>query len=189
MENPVNGAQEESGLALPLSHDHEAFTLFYRQAAAGIYAYLYRLCGCPHLAEDLLQETFLAVFRGLADFKARSSPRTWLYAIATNKFLDHCRNRWGKVQLDSESIEALPSSGPVPLEELIEKEESRRIHEAILALPPELRTALLLVRFEELKYREAAQILGISLSTVRMRLHRALCILAQTLGETSHGER
>jgi RNA polymerase sigma-70 factor, ECF subfamily len=189
MENPVNGVQEESGLAPPRSDDHEAFTLFYRQTAAGIYAYLYRLCGCRYLAEDLLQETFLAVFRGLAGFKARSSPRTWLYAIATNKFRDHCRNRWRKVELDSESLEALPSSWPIPLEEVIQREESRRIHEAILALPPELRAALLLVRFEELKYLEAAQILGTTLSTVRMRVHRAHGILAQTLGETSHGQR
>jgi RNA polymerase sigma-70 factor, ECF subfamily len=189
MENPVNGVREESGLSPPRPDDHEAFTLFYRQTAAGIYAFLYRLCGCPHLAEDLLQETFLAVFRGLADFKARSSPRTWLYTIATNKFRDHYRNKWGKVELDSESLAALPSSGPLPLEEAIQREESRRIHEAILALPPTLRTALLLVRFEELKYREAAQILGTTLSTVRMRVHRAHCILAQTLGETGHGQR
>lgn len=189
MEDRANGVQRESEFAVPRSDDHEAFTLFYWRTAAGIYAYLHRLCGCPHLAEDLLQETFLAVFRGLADFKGQSSPRTWLYAIATNKFRDHCRNRWGRVELDSESLEALPSPGPLPVEEVIQREESRRICEAVLALPPELRTALLLVRFEEMKYREAAEVLGTTLSTVRMRVHRAHCILAETLGETSHGER
>jgi RNA polymerase sigma-70 factor (ECF subfamily) len=182
MENPVKGMREKPGLALPRFDDHEAFTQFYWQTAPGIYAYLHRLCGCPHVAEDLLQETFLAVYKGLADFKGHSSPRTWLYTIATNKFRDHCRNRWGKAELGSEWIEALPSPAPLPLDEVIQREESRRIQEAVLALPLELRTALLLVRFEELKYREAAQILGTTLGTVRMRVHRAHCLLAQALG-------
>lgn len=182
MENPVNGVQEDCGLSLSGSDGHEAFTLLYQQTAPGIHAYLKRLCGCPHLAEDLLQETFLAAFRGLTDFKARSSQRTWLYAIATNRFLDHRRNRWGRVEIDSEKLETMASNGPTPLEAAIRREESRQIREAILALPPELRATLLLVRFEGLKYREAAEVLGTTLATVRMQVHRAHRILAQTLG-------
>lgn len=191
MENQVNGARADcSGLALPRADDHEAFTLLYRQTAAGVHAYLHRLCGCSRLAEDLLQETFLAVFKGLADFQARSSPRTWLYTIATNKFRDHFRNRRGKVEIDPERLELLPSPGPAPLEAAIQREECRRIGEEILALPPELRAALLLVRFEGLKYRQAAEALGTTLATVRMQVHRAHRLLAQTLGEEARdGQR
>jgi RNA polymerase sigma-70 factor (ECF subfamily) len=167
----------------------EAFSLFYRQTAPDIHAYLRRLCGSPHLAEDLLQETFLAAFRCLADFEGRSSPRTWVHAIATNKFRDYLRNRWGKVDIDSEKLDALPSIEHAPLEAAIQGEECRRTRGAISALPPELRAPLLLVRFEGMKYRDAAQVLGITQATVRMRIHRAHRILAQTLGEINHGQR
>ncbi len=184
MENPVNGAQADcSGLTLPRCDDYEAFTLLYRQTAAAVYAYLISLCGCPHLAEDLLQETFLAAFLGWPDFQGRSSLRTWVHVIATNKFRDHCRKGWGKVQMAPEKLEALPAAGPAPPDAAIEKEERLRMHEAILALPPELRATLLLVRFEGLKYREAAAALGTTPATVRMQIHRAHRLLAQSLGE------
>jgi RNA polymerase sigma-70 factor (ECF subfamily) len=185
----VNGARAESGSPESPSDGREAFTRIYQQTAAGVYACLRRLCGCPDLAEDLLQETFLAVFKGLPGFNGRSSPRTWVYAIAVNKFRDHCRNRWGRVEVDSEKLEAFSSQGPEPLEAVIREEERRRIYESVLALPPELRITLVLVRFEELTYSAAAEILGTTPGTVRMRIHRAHRALAEMLEETGHGKR
>jgi RNA polymerase sigma-70 factor (ECF subfamily) len=180
MEALIRSAETDSG---------GAFTLLYRQTAAAIHAYLYRLCGCPHLTADLLQETFLAAFRGLADFKGHASPRTWLYIIATNKFRDHCRNHSRRAEVAPEKMETLATPGPAPLEAAIQGEERRRIREAILVLAPELRATLLLVRFEGLKYREAAEALGTTTAAVRMQVHRAHRLLAQTLGEEAGHEQ
>lgn len=179
MEALIRSAETDSG---------GSFTHLYRQNAPAIHTYLFRLCGCPHVTEDLLQETFLAAFNGLADFKGNAAPRTWLYVIATNKFRDHCRNRSRKTEVAPETLEALPHPGPAPLEAAIQREERRRIREAILALSPELRATLLLVRFEGLKYREAAEALGTTTAAVRMQVHRAHRLLAQTLGEEAGHE-
>jgi len=86
-------------------------------------------------------------------------------------------------------LEQIPHGEPQPLEAAIQREECRRVHEAILALPPELRATLVMVRFEGLKYREAAEVLGTTTATVRMQVHRALRLLAQKLGEASHEQR
>lgn len=189
MEKQVNDAREDREPVSTGCGDPEEFTLLYQRTAAGIYAYLYRLCGCRHLAEDLLQETFLTVFRSMGDFKARSSIRTWVYAIATNKFRDHCRNKRRTVEIDPDILETRPAPGPEPLEAMIRREDSLRVRQAVQTLPPELKATLLLVRFEGLKYREAAEVLGTTQATVRMQVHRAHRILARTLGAAGHGQR
>lgn len=159
------------------------FTSFYQQTAPRIYSYLLRLCRKQDLAEELLQETFLAIYKNLHTFDPQqASAKTWAFAIATNKFRDQQRKHWEQ-EINSEGMELQACLKPNPETLASLNQDAQRLRMAILALPPKLRATLLLVRFEGLKYREAAEVLGVSLGTVRMQLHRSLAILKKKLAE------
>jgi RNA polymerase sigma-70 factor (ECF subfamily) len=161
------------------------FTSFYQQMSPRIFTYLLRLCRKQHLAEELLQETFLAIYKNMHTFDPKqASAKTWAFAIATNKFRDQQRKHWEK-EISSEHMDlhACPKPNPETLASL--NQDAQKLREAVLALPPKHRATLLLVRFEGLKYREAAEVLGVSLGTVRMQLHRSLLILKKNLTEAA----
>lgn len=159
------------------------FHHLYQEMAPWIYTYLLRQCQDKELAEELCQETFLSVYRALDSFEGRSSLKTWVYAIATNKLRDHFRTSKGRVEQGSEDIDLFESSSPNPENLTISGLDLQRVRQAVLELPPKLRTVLLLTRFEGLKYREAAEVLGVPISTVRMRLYNSIQKLIQKLEE------
>lgn len=159
------------------------FSIFYQQMAPGIFKYLLRMCHHRHLAEELLQETFLAIYRNIDTYDAdKASAKTWAFTIATNKFRDHQRKHKEK-EGNSELLEIETCPGPNPEISICLKQDAQMLREAVLALPPKLRATLLLVRFEGLKYREAAEVLGVSLGTVRMQMHRSMEMLKEKLGD------
>lgn len=148
--------------------DERGFQEFYNQHGSRIYRFCLRLCGSVSEAEDLTQEVFLAAFQGQAKFQGRSSVQTWLYQIALN-----CRRHSARTPRPvtvSISDDAAPSSGP-SLEQSIT--DSVALTCALSALPPDLRETFLLVRAEGLKYKEAAEVLGVPLGTVQWRVHEA----------------
>jgi RNA polymerase sigma-70 factor (ECF subfamily) len=158
----------------------EDFRSLYARYAKPVCFYLQRMTGCPHMAEDLTQEAFLKALRNLDGFRGESSFKTWIFAIATNCCRDHMKKA-NPARPTGEEIAEVPCFRPTPLEMAQRRQEVRRLRQAILALPEELRAPLLLVRFEEMKYREAAAALGLTLETVRMRVHRAHLALARAL--------
>jgi len=162
------------------------FSDVYRELAPRILRYLMRFCGDWDMAEELLQETFLAMYAHRASFQGRCSPATWAYKIATNKLVDRRRNAWSKVDADSEHVETIICSSPDPEKQTIMDEDVRRLQKALEELPAKQKSALFLVRFEGLKYREAAEVLDVSLSTVRMRVYYGLLALKRSLGESSN---
>jgi RNA polymerase sigma-70 factor (ECF subfamily) len=138
-------------------------------------------------AEDITQDVFIRAFKAYPQFRAESSPGTWLYRIAVNLCLNHKRRqkyaRWLSLDVLSEAFDAPPfesrESGP---EEGLEKTETERIvREALQALPARQRTALILLRYEGLSYNEIARILECSESSVESLLHRAKHNLAKRL--------
>lgn len=164
------------------------FADVYRELAPRILRYLMRFCGDWDMAEELLQETFLAMYAHRASFQGRCSPATWAYKIATNKLIDRRRNAWSKVHTDVHLAETTPSSSPSPEKQAIMTEDVFRLQKALEELPSKQKAALFLVRFEGLKYREAAEVLDVSLSTVRMRVYYGLLALKRSLGESENEE-
>ena len=160
----------------------EDFPALYRELAPRILQYLLRLCTNQDMAEGILQETFLAMYTHRTSFQGRCSPATWAYKIATNKLIDRRRNAWDKVNIDSQVLEATPCLNPSPEKQAIMNEDAQRLHNALKTLSEEQKTALILVRFEGMKYREAAEVLDVSLSTVRMRVYYGLLALKRSLG-------
>ncbi|MGY1838993.1 MULTISPECIES: RNA polymerase sigma factor SigE [unclassified Modestobacter] len=152
-----------------------------RDHSARVYRLAYRLSGNQQDAEDLTQETFVRVFRSLADF----SPGTfegWLHRITTNLFLDMVRRRQ-RIRFDAlpEDTERLPGSAPSPEQVYADTHLDPQIQAALDALSPEFRVAVVLCDIEGLTYEEIAATLGIKLGTVRSRIHRGRVQLREAL--------
>lgn len=148
--------------------------------------YLTRLVGEGE-AEDLTQSVMLKVSEGLPDFRGDSSLSTWIYRIATNAALDRLRRKSIEtpVETEVESDEAnVPQDAQAPSVETtaIREEMSACIREFIERLPENYRTVMVLSELEGFKNDEIAAILGLSLDTVKIRLHRAREKLRKELG-------
>jgi RNA polymerase sigma factor (sigma-70 family) len=147
-----------------------------------VYRLAYRLTGNRADAEDLTQETFVRVFRSLD----RYQPGTfegWLHRITTNLFLDGARRRT-RLRFDAlgESAERLPASDRTSPERGFEHENlDVDIQEALNALKPQYRAAVVLCDIEGLSYEEIGTTLGISTGTVRSRIHRGRAQLREAL--------
>jgi RNA polymerase sigma-70 factor, ECF subfamily len=172
------------------NHELE-FDEIYAAFQPKILRYLAGLVG-EHEAEDLTQEVFVKVNRALRDFRGESKLSTWLYRVATNTALDKLRSPSFR---QSESPDLIDTDEtPIddrntwtgektpPVEQQIYREEMNEcIREYIGRLPESYRTVLVLSEMEELSNNEIAEILGASLETVKIRLHRARTKLRQEL--------
>ena len=158
-----------------------------RDHSARVYRLAYRLSGNKQDAEDLTQETFVRVFRSLADF----SPGTfegWLHRITTNLFLDMVRRRQ-RIRFDAlpEDTERLPGAAPSPEQVYADTHLDPQVQAALDALSPEFRVAVVLCDIEGLTYEEIAATLGIKLGTVRSRIHRGRVQLREALAHLAPG--
>lgn len=157
-----------------------------------ILRYLTRLVG-RHEAEDLTQEVFVKVAQALTTFRGESQVSTWIYRIATNAALDRLRtssfqqmtkrkllddSREGEVEdKDVWTGERPPSAE----QQLIQKEMNNCIRDFIENLPENYRSVVVLSELEQLKNDEIAEVLGVTLDTVKIRLHRARAKLKKEL--------
>ena len=138
---------------------------------------IYNLCRYmlhdPQNAQDAAQDVFLKAYQGLKDFRPESSFYTWIYRIALNTCLDYRRKSRREALRDEPLPEDLPSDEPSP-EQLYESEEiSESVQLALQKLPEKLRAAIVLREIEALSYEEIAEVVHISVGTVKSRISRA----------------
>jgi RNA polymerase sigma-70 factor (ECF subfamily) len=152
-------------------------TLFARHRTA-VYRWLLRLVGNEAMAEDLLSDVFLDVWRQADRFQARSSVSTWLMAIARFKALSARRVR-KDAELD-ETIEATVADSADDPEVMLEKKSrDALVRKAVTTLSPEHREIIDLVYYHEKSVDECAQILGVPSGTVKTRMFYARRKLAE----------
>jgi RNA polymerase sigma-70 factor (ECF subfamily) len=165
------------------------FSEIYQQFHAPLMRYLARMVS-PHEAEDLAQETFSKIAKNLDGFEGRAKLSTWIYRIATNTALDRLRRSNGRcVEIPlMEAFERghLPDgpaskSEDTPLTQVIDSEMNACIRQQVDKLPQTYRTVMILNSMKELENGEIAEILGISLEAVKMRLHRGRAMLKEIL--------
>jgi RNA polymerase sigma-70 factor (ECF subfamily) len=177
-----------------------AFADVFDEYQRPIYNYLLRLTQNQAEAEDLTQETFIRVHRSLPTFRGEASLSTWLYRIATNVSLDHFRRsatRQAKAALSLEETESdgewvVDETASSPEQMAAQSEMSACVQRFIQRLSPSYRTVLVLHDLQGLKNREIADVLDVSLSTVKIRLHRARKKLREALDagcDLGHDER
>jgi RNA polymerase sigma-70 factor (ECF subfamily) len=159
--------------------------------ALKLFNYLTRCLQNEEDAADVAQETFVRVYQNRSKFDARQRFSTWLYAIATNLVKDRYRyrSRHPQVSLDAENEatggafwESLPDDLPSPRQTLEVEERAEMVRRAVMALPEEVRTPLLLSEYQELSHAEIGHILDCSAKAVELRIYRARKQLRTALG-------
>ncbi len=160
------------------------FAAVYREFHPRILRYLQRLCG-EEDAADLTQTVFLKVSRSLDSFRGDSSLSTWIYRIATNTAHDHASASPStyeeSMDADGSPDDYPDTSLPAADREYIRREMSACIRGVIDGLPAGYRSVLILSEFDELSNPEIAEVLGISIDAVKIRLHRARNVLREAL--------
>jgi RNA polymerase sigma-70 factor (ECF subfamily) len=147
---------------------------WYSEYAPFISRIIQRLVGEGPQVDDLLQETFIVAFKKQAAFNGRSSPKTWLYAIASRLCLKYKRSS-RRFRLFSARLSLEPASKPpTPPDQLLERDRCIiLVHELLEKLPFKQREAFILYELEKLEGEEIAEILQIPIGTVWTRLHHA----------------
>lgn len=157
--------------------DSRDFPPIHDQFRPRVLRYLTRLVGAAD-AEDLTQSVMLKVSEGLPAFRGDSSISTWIYRIATNAAMDRLRRRTvepqGEPDLESDETEAAPGAQAPSAEEVAIRDEMNAcLREFIERLPENYRAVMVLSELEGFRNEEIAAVLGVTLDTVKIRLHRA----------------
>jgi RNA polymerase sigma-70 factor (ECF subfamily) len=171
--------------------DAHAFARLYDRYDRPCFGFIRRMLGATlaDAAEDLHQETWMAISKSAADFDpARAGFAAWLFTIARRKVLDHFR-RQKVVPLtsgDDDAAMLIPDPGPTPLEQVESRELAERLVNAVEALPLEQRGAFVMFAHVGLSLEEIAQATGVAVETAKSRLRYARARLRQALaGERS----
>jgi len=161
--------EEAEVIALVRAGEVDAFAGIIEHYQSPVIRYLYRLTGDYEMAKDLAQDTFVQAYKGILKTDAELSFKAWLYRIATNNAFQHSRRKkllsfipFTSKERDIQIADERPDC----------PEDTVAIREALLKIPQEQRTCLVLHFVEGFKYREIAETLGCSEEAVRKRVAR-----------------
>jgi RNA polymerase sigma factor (sigma-70 family) len=174
------GPRDEELLAAYAAGDARAFAELYERHERPVYRYFLRQGASAAVADDLLQETWLAVVKNAARFEPRARFTTWLYTVARSKLVDYWRGRDEAVQLDGADADDDPllqvagSDADRPDVRALSRAQARAFVAAVEALPSEQREAFLLQAEGGLSLDEIAAVTQAGVETVKSRLRYAM---------------
>jgi RNA polymerase sigma-70 factor (ECF subfamily) len=186
-------AEESVFVARLQANEDAAYDELVRTYSASIFHVAYRMLGDSAEASDTVQEIFLKVFRNIDGFKGEAALKTWIFKIAFSEILNRLRwwkrrHRFATMSLDDPpngtgagAGHNVASSGPTPEEVLQSKEQETAIQQALRKLSKEHRSIIVLRDIEGFSYNEIADVLGVSIGTVKSRLARARADLKKSL--------
>jgi RNA polymerase sigma-70 factor (ECF subfamily) len=197
--SPIAAQTQEAAVVAELkAGSEEAYAWLIGEFQQPVYGLVYRIVGDPADAAETAQEVFLKVFRGMKQFHGQSSLKTWIYRIALHEAANR-RRWWFRHKAQETSIEpaesdcmtegamsmqmqvALTDHAESPFDNVAHHEVRRRVEEELQKVPEPYRTTLILRDLEEMSYEEIAEVLEISLGTVKSRLTRGREALKQRL--------
>ena len=163
--------------------DQSAMRALFARYRVRVYRWLLRLVDDESLAEDLLSEVFLDLWRHAASFEARSSLSTWLLAIARYKALS-ARRRRTDAELDEATTSTVPDIADGPEVTLQKKNRPEALRQSLLRLSPDHREVIDLAYYHGKSVKEIAEIVSISEATVKTRMFHARRKLAELVETT-----
>lgn len=165
--------------------EEEAFEILYRRYERPVFSFIYRIVMSAADAEDLCQETFFRVVRGKKKYQVTAKFKTWLFRIALNLCRDRLRRMKYRSHLslnapvlaqdgeDVELQEVISNSSPDPIKCVETGEMKTLVQQAFASLPEEQCLVVILKEYNELKFREIADIMDCPIGTVKSHNHRA----------------
>jgi RNA polymerase sigma-70 factor, ECF subfamily len=192
--DPVAGELTDAEVMLRVkAGDDSAFDYLVQKYRRPIINFMYRMAHNPGAAEDLAQEVFLRVYRSRASYEASAKFTTWLYRIATNLGMNYVRDTRHErpentMNLDVPDEETgqtpdLADKQPNIEEEILRRERLKAIREKVEALPERQKMAVLMHKYQQMDYRQIAEVLKLSESATKSLLFRAYETLRQQLKE------
>lgn len=169
--------------------DDGAFEWLVERHLRSVYSFVFRLVGNEKDAEDIVQETFLKVWKNLKNYSRESAKfKTWLMRIARNTAVDYLRKKrhvpFSKLEGDNEEswiAENLPDEQPLPDELLAHKGDVEELERVVLKLSPIYREVLILYYGSDLTFEEVSVISEVSVNTIKSRHRRAVAELRKLL--------
>ena len=149
-----------------------------------LFEFLTRLTGDRHAAEDLVQDIFVRILKYRSTYRDGGSFETWLYRIARNARADFFRSRKPLAPIDDEVLER-PETSAGPIRRLEAERDRARLERALMMLREDKRELIVLARFSGMKHEQIAELLGIDVGAVKVRIHRAVRELREIFLELS----
>lgn len=176
-------------LALVAQGDRQAFEILYDRYSAQVHALIKRIVHDPMVADELLQESFLQVWRKADSYHGKGAAAAWLFRIARNRSLDELRQRNRRPNDNTGSAEDQKRmewvKTPQDLEQEIEDRWTRyEVLQALEGISPDQRRALQMAYYEDMSHSEIASATSIPLGTIKTRIYSGLRAIARTLHGT-----
>jgi RNA polymerase sigma factor (sigma-70 family) len=156
----------------------EKLAILFERHHVALFNYFLRLTGNRPVSEDLVQEVFTRILKYRATYRGEDRFAVWMYKIARNAHIDFLRRQKETVPLEDQFEEA-QSADLIPEERVERQQEAALISRALKKLSPKKQEVILLSRFQNLKYREIAELMECPVGTVKGMVHRAV----QELGD------
>lgn len=153
--------------------DAAAFERLYERYRTPLANFLYKMSWDRALAEELLQDVFMSLWRTAARFEARSAVSTYLYTMARNAYLNDARKRKHRREAE-QAPERAAGAGPEEAIDPDRADQVTKLKSALEELPDDEREALVLAHYNGMPYQQIAEVQGVPVGTVKSRVHRAL---------------
>ena len=175
----ANTASVSTGTA----YDDIAFERLFKEHFKALHAYANVMLRDDEMAEEMVQNVFLKLWEKRDDLNVEVSVKAYLYKMVHNACLNHFKHTKTKAKYEDYATYSLPSEEESAAKKLELKELEARISEALNELPQQCRIIFQMSRFEELKYKEIAEQLGLSIKTVENQMGKALRIMRTQLAD------
>jgi RNA polymerase sigma-70 factor (ECF subfamily) len=158
---------------LVITGDEDAFAELYHRFSTNIYNYILRLVSNPAVAEDLLQEVFIAVWQGLDSFKNQSTIKTWLFRVAHNKAMSWLRTNYSNQEVDQDESQTASESVTPDVQSVLNW-QVELVQQALGQLSANHRAVVELFYFHGMSYSEISEVVICPIGTVKSRMSHAL---------------
>jgi RNA polymerase sigma-70 factor (ECF subfamily) len=151
----------------------ERLAILFERHHVPLFNYFLRLTGNRPASEDLVQDVFARILKYRATYRGEDKFILWMFKIARNAHIDLLRKNKQTISLDDRFVEA-EAPGPLPEDRLEREQDAALVAKALARLSPKKQEILVLSRFQNMKYREIAELLDCPVGTVKGLIHRAI---------------